>query len=312
MQLLNYSTEVVPYNPKWPLVFELEAAKIKQALGDNCIEVYHIGSTSVPGLSAKPIIDMILVIRDIYAVDKLAMESLGYESKGEYGIPFRSYFIRNKDARTHNIHAFEKENTEIDRHLKFRDWMRNNPKDRDAYAELKKILAKKFPECINSYCMGKDEFIANIDSKAGWDGFRFVMTAIPKEWETYHRIRREQIFAPINVVYDENHPTITAENHYHFVLYKRNKIVSVTHVEFLNQMQASIRSLATDEPYKRNGYGRYIMQLVEKWIKSQGHNIIKLHANPNAEKFYRKLGYTDMEFDDVSISKDTIDLGKII
>ncbi len=86
--------------------------------------------------------------------------------------------------------------------------------------------------------------------------------------------------------------------------------MSVTHIEFLNQMQAAIRSLATDEPYKRNGYGGYIMQLVEKWIKFQGRNIIKLHANPNAEKFYRKLGYTEIEFDDVSISKETIDLGK--
>ena len=86
----------------------------------------------------------------------------------------------------------------------------------------------------------------------------------------------------------------------------------MAHVEFLNESGAAIRSLATDEPYKRNGYGTYMMKLLEKWIKSQGHNIIKIHANPNAEDFYRKLGYVEMEFDDVSISKETIDLGKIL
>ena len=304
--------EVVPYHHNWPLAFELEAAKIKQALGNNCIEVHHIGSTSVPELAAKPIIDMIPVVRDICAVDKLAMEALGYETKGEFGIPFRSYFTKGKDIRTHNVHIFEQGNLEIDRHLKFRDWMRNNPADKEAYANLKNALAEKFPNDIEAYCIGKDEFVANIDAKAGWNGFRFVILATPKEWESYHRIRREQIFVPFNIIYDENHPTLTAENHFHFVLYKGSKIVSVTHVELLNQMQAAIRSLATDEPYKRNGYGGYIMQLVEKWIKTQGRNIIKLHANPNAENFYRKLGYVDMEFDDASISKEIIDLGKIL
>ncbi len=304
--------EVVPYNPNWPSAFKTEAAKIKQALGDNCIEVHHIGSTSVPELAAKPIIDMIPVVCDIGAVDKLAMEALGYETMGEFGIPFRRFFSKSKDLRTHNVHVFEQGNLEIERHLKFRDWMRNNPKDRDAYAELKNNLAIKFPNDIKSYCIGKDDFIANIDAKAGWDGFRFVMAATPKELEAYHRIRREQIFAPLNIIYDENHPTLTLKNHFHFILYKGSKIVSVIHVELLNQMQAAIRSLATDEPYKRNGYGGYIMQLVEKWIKTQGRNIIKLHANPNAEKFYRKLGYAEMEFDEVSISKEIIDLGKML
>lgn len=74
--------EVVPYNPNWPLVFEEEAAKIREALGDNYIDIHHIGSTSVPNLAAKPIIDIIPVVRDIHAIDKLAMESLGYEVKG--------------------------------------------------------------------------------------------------------------------------------------------------------------------------------------------------------------------------------------
>ena len=80
--------EVVEYDPTWPKLFELEAERIKQVLGYNCIEIHHIGSTSIPGLSAKPIIDILPVVRDIQEVDKATkvMESLGYEAKGEYGM----------------------------------------------------------------------------------------------------------------------------------------------------------------------------------------------------------------------------------
>ena len=87
---------------------------------------------------------------------------------------------------------------------------------------------------------------------------------------------------------------------------------ALLHIEFLNQAEAAIRSLDTDEPYKRKGYGGYIMKLIEKWIKTQGRNIIKLHAAPEAENFYRWLGFIDMEFDDVSISEEIIDLGKLL
>ena len=85
---------VVPYDPRWPIQFESEARVIKKALGDNCVDVQHMGSTSVPGLAAKPVIDMIPVVWDIMKVDKdtAAMQALGYEAKGEYGIPFRRYF----------------------------------------------------------------------------------------------------------------------------------------------------------------------------------------------------------------------------
>ena len=146
----NRDIEIVPYNLDWPELFKTESIKIQQALGDNCIEIHYIGSTSVPELAAKPIIDMIPVVRDIGAVNNLAMEALGYEAKGEFGIPFRSYFTKGKDIRTHNIHIFEQGNLEIERHLKFRDWMRNNPVDKEAYANIKNSLAEKFPKCIEA------------------------------------------------------------------------------------------------------------------------------------------------------------------
>ena len=270
--------EVVSYNPDWPKMFEAEAAQIKEALGDNCITVYHVGSTSVPGLLAKPIIDIIAVVQNIEEVDKYnsAMVDLGYKKKGEFGIPFRRYFQKGIELRTHNLHVFEQGNPEIDRHIKFRNWMCTHSQDRDAYANLKKHLAKKFPNDIMAYCLGKDEFVASIDSKTGWNGIRIVIALTPKEWDMYHRIIEEQTFTPFDIVYNRNHPALTLENHFHFVLYKGVEIVSVAHVEFLNNKKAVIRSLATDEPYKHRGFGKAMMKLLKKWIKHKGIKVIKM------------------------------------
>ena len=130
------------------------------------------------------------------------------------------------------------------------------------------------------------------------------------EWEDYHRIRKTQLFDRSNVVYDENHPSITDQNNFHFILYKGTDIVTVAQVEFLNDKIAVLRSLATDEIYKNHGYGREMMKLLETWMKSKGRSVVKMHAALDAENFYRKLGYKEVEFDDPSISKEIIDLGK--
>lgn len=165
----NKNIEVVPYNSDWPNIFTQEAEKIKEALGDNCIEVHHIGSTSVPGLAAKPLIDILPVVKDIRLIEQAipAMQELGYTAKGEHGIPFRYYFT--KGPRTHNLHVFEEGNTEIDRHLKFRDYIKAHPEDSQLYAELKISLAEKFPNDMYAYCAGKDDLliklIANQDGK---------------------------------------------------------------------------------------------------------------------------------------------------
>src|SRR3569832_920194 len=148
--------EVVGYDPKWPELFASEAELVKQALGSNCTQVHHIGSTSVPGLSAKPIIDMVPVVRDIQEVDNAieAMESLGYEAKGEYGIAFRRYFQKGKNRRTHNEHVYQEGNPEIRRYLLFRDWMRSHKDDAENYGKLKLVFALLFLFVFLLFCFG--------------------------------------------------------------------------------------------------------------------------------------------------------------
>lgn len=146
--------------------------------------------------------------------------------------------------------------------------------------------------------------------KSGFNKHRFVLCTHYSEWEHYHRIRKEQIFDPINVEYDPNHPTINAPLHFHLILYKGINIVAVAHIEFLSESDAVLRSLATDAPYQTQGFGKEMMILLEKWIKIEGRQVIKMHARPSAENFYRKLGYKECDFDDQCIQGNYIDLGK--
>ncbi len=160
---------VVPYRDEWPSMFESEAMLISRILGDILVEVHHIGSTSVPGLCAKPIIDIMPVVTDISEVDSLnaGFESIGYECMGEFGIPGRRYFRKGGDDRTHQVHIFESDNVQdIERHLAVRDYLRTHPDDAKAYGELKVSLASVHPYDIDGYCDGKDAFVKALESKA--------------------------------------------------------------------------------------------------------------------------------------------------
>lgn len=159
---------VTDYQPEWKLQFQQAAKEIKDIFGEKCIEVHHIGSTSIEGMPAKPIIDLMPVVREIEAVDGLIgeMEKLGYESKGENGLPGRRYFQRGGDDRTHHVHIYAAGNPEIGRHLAFRNYLRGNHQEAEEYGMLKKKLAHDFPNDIEQYIAGKEELVTRIEKNA--------------------------------------------------------------------------------------------------------------------------------------------------
>lgn len=160
--------EVRPYDPKWSSLFLEEASKLRKIFGDLLVDIHHFGSTAVQGLQAKPIIDIMPIVKDIQKVDQFneKMESLGYVPKGENGIPGRRYFKKGGDERTHHVHVYQIGSNEITRHLVFRDYLRANPIVRDQYGELKAQLALQFPYDIDSYIEGKDKFATEIERQA--------------------------------------------------------------------------------------------------------------------------------------------------
>jgi GrpB-like predicted nucleotidyltransferase (UPF0157 family) len=161
---------VVPYDPAWSHHFELERGRVEAALGDVALALHHIGSTAIPGIQAKPIIDMLLEVSSLAELDRRTrrMESLGYEAKGEFGIAGRRYFRRDDErgVRTHQVHAFAVGSEDIVRHLVFRDYMIAHPQIARLYGELKGQLAARHPNDIGAYSQAKDGFVKEHQSKA--------------------------------------------------------------------------------------------------------------------------------------------------
>jgi len=157
------SVRVVPYDPNWPSAFADEAVRLADAMGEVAEAVHHIGSTSIPGIFAKPIIDILVEASDLALVDQLqeAMELIGYEALGEFGIPGRRYFRRTAPdgTRTHHLHVFERGSDGAVRHLVFRDYLIAHPEFAHRYSDLKRELAKAHPDDMELYMDGKDEFI---------------------------------------------------------------------------------------------------------------------------------------------------------
>ncbi len=161
--------EVVPYRPDWPEQFEAEANALTRIFGDQLQSIHHFGSTSIPGVSAKPIIDILVIVRDINAVDAMnpQLAELGYSAVGEYGIPGRRFFYKGTyDTRTHHLHVYENGNPHIMRHLVFRDYMRSHPIPARNYARLKEELARQFPDDMDSYIQGKNAFVKEHEKQA--------------------------------------------------------------------------------------------------------------------------------------------------
>lgn len=161
---------LVPHDPAWSTLFDRESIKIQHAIGNLSCTIHHIGSTSIPDIAAKPIIDMLLVVDDVQELDARthAMTLCGYEAMGEFGIPGRRYF-RKYDAggeRTHHVHAFSAASPEIERHLVFRDFLRVHRQYAEAYEAVKVHLATLHPHDREAYTDGKTEFITDVEAKA--------------------------------------------------------------------------------------------------------------------------------------------------
>jgi GrpB-like predicted nucleotidyltransferase (UPF0157 family) len=162
--------EVVPHDRHWQSLFKAESQQLAIAFEDNAIAIHHIGSTAIATIYAKPIIDILIEVKDLDRVDDLnhQLESLGYEVMGEFGIVGRRFFRKDDNAgiRTHHIHAFEVGSPQIARHLAFRDYLRSHPEAAQEYSKLKQQLAQQYPTDIEGYMDGKADFIAEIDNQA--------------------------------------------------------------------------------------------------------------------------------------------------
>lgn len=157
------------YNPKWIEAFQHIKTELLSVLDQKVINIHHIGSTSVPHLAAKPIIDIDIEINNNFNEVKLLLEQLNYIHEGNLGIEGREAFkYTNKThLMKHHLYVLHKDSKELKKHLKFRDYLKNHPEDVKAYGDLKKELALIYPNDIDAYIEGKSFLIENIYKKCG-------------------------------------------------------------------------------------------------------------------------------------------------
>ncbi len=157
---------VVPYDDRWPGAFREIRAELAAALGDAALAIEHVGSTAVPGLAAKPVIDIDVVIASTadFPSVRTRLEGIGYRHEGDLGIPGREAF-KYEDKRhlmKHHLYVCTADAAELKRHLAFRDHLRTHPDDRDAYGAVKRLAALRHPDDIDGYMDEKADIIKTI------------------------------------------------------------------------------------------------------------------------------------------------------
>lgn len=158
------NVRVVPYDPQWPLIFAELHDRVWPVVQHAAMRLEHVGSTAVPGLRAKPVIDACIVVaspRDIPHVVK-ALTTVGYAHRGDLGVPDRDAFRPPAGVRKHHLYASPQHSLSLKNQLGLRDYLRANPDTAGQYGDLKASLAERFPEDIDRYIAGKTEFVLGI------------------------------------------------------------------------------------------------------------------------------------------------------
>ena len=163
------TVKVVVYNPNWPQEFEAEKQRLIETFGDKILAVEHIGSTSIPGLAAKPIIDIVAAVKSFDDLPEFidGLQKLGYEYMSERMFDNRKFFPKgSRENRTHHLNLVLQDDPEQwTKPIAFRDYLRTHDREREEYAKLKITLAQEYANDRATYTKLKDDFFQSIFSK---------------------------------------------------------------------------------------------------------------------------------------------------
>lgn len=165
MSLKRGIVELVDYNEDWVNEYEREKETLVNVLKDDLIEIHHIGSTSIPGLKAKPVIDILAVIPNLEIINKIEEKLKGYdyENRGHQGVEDRYFFAKGpEDARSHYVHFVEPKSNTYYNQIYFKKYLLEHPDYIKKYCDLKNELASKYADERPKYTQGKNEFITNV------------------------------------------------------------------------------------------------------------------------------------------------------
>jgi GrpB-like predicted nucleotidyltransferase (UPF0157 family) len=162
-KMLKRPYSIDPYNPEWPIQFQIIKKDLEESFGDKALSIDHVGSTSIPGMCAKPVIDVCVVIDhyEEFPTEKEKMTERGYRYEDGYIAPDTILFYKAKedDEKTINIHVCVKGSYDVEKFLEGRDYFLAHPERVKMYKELKEKLNKEFPNDYPSYRAGKQAFL---------------------------------------------------------------------------------------------------------------------------------------------------------
>lgn len=272
--------EVVPYNPQWVIMFNNEADLLRTTLQNTCKALYHIGSTSIPALSAKPIIDILLEVSEDEDLIAQKLEAIGYQYKGELNIPLRRFFSKKLPFKVH-LHVCFRGNPEIRLNIGFRDFLRRFETYRLRYEALKIRLAND-PSAngkiggFTKYTLGKNEFITDVISRTGFNEIYLRFCTHYAEWEAYHKICKQH-FASSSSDYNIELLTYSNPTDCHIVIYQGVNIIGAMHIDNAIDKISYLRYCYIDIQIDNTEIRYNLHKIIEYWTKMHGR---QLNVNP--------------------------------
>jgi len=159
------TVKLVDHNLNWYECFKEEKELLLRIVGEKIVDVRHIGSTSIPGVPAKPIIDILAAVKALTDVEEFTedLQKFGYEDKGDAGVPGRRFFVKGEETnRTHHLNFCETNSEFWTSHLAFCDYLVRHPETAEEYSLLKRELADRFPMDRGAYTLGKEKFVRSV------------------------------------------------------------------------------------------------------------------------------------------------------
>lgn len=292
--------EVVEYQPAWRGKFEKLKAAIWPRVSDFADRIEHVGSTSVEGLWAKPVIDLDIVVMNKDSMDGVinGLAQIGYTHRGNLGIEGREAFKNEKPEFKHNLYACVEDCLAFRNHILLRDHLMNNPDDRDKYSEIKRKLATKFSNDVDSYIDGKTDFILSIlkQYELSTSDLSAIKAANIKDRLQIRERTNETLEQIVEFYRSVGYGGPVDENDKYFFAYLKEILIAVVRIAQENG-EYVLRGMYMSEEERGKGIGKRMLASITPYLNSLNS---PCYCIPYAhlEGFYSNFGFVKISGDD--------------
>lgn len=260
-----------PYDVRWPEMFRVQAQILRQSLGSHCLEIHHIGSTSIPGLVAKEDLDVLCIV-DALEASKV-LQDAGYTFKGEINIPLRFFYSKNDGQAKVNLHVVEPGHGFIALNLTFRDYLRTHEEALRAYGRLKNELVQdptsfeRGAGGLPVYTLRKNDFIKQTLQAAGYQGITYNFCVHDAEWAAARAFREAYFHANGGV--DPYEGALQQSDHNHIIMYEGINVIGYADIQLQSGQSAAMQLFIVE----KNKHASEFLAFIEKWLMVRGYPI---------------------------------------